>query len=229
MAQLVGRHPLLHDVGPGVVVEVGPIDEPTVRPQARLERGTRGRVQHSGAADRHAGGLQELELLAKRVGGVVVEADDHPRLDADAPALQLVDAVEQIAGQVLPLLGLCERLLVGRLDADAGPCAAGAQVFPEPTGSAARGSRAAIPAIGGNSDRPLRREQCHAGVGLRSVARRATTASHRCSADAKRMLDGYLASITRRLPCGRFGWGPASPSMPRCRSAARLADRRSSR
>ncbi len=56
------------------------------------------------------------------------------------------------------------------------------------------------------SDRPGGRQ--HAGVGLRWVARRARRA-RRSARSCSRL------RRSRRLPCGRFGWGPASPSMPR--------------
>ena len=64
--------------------------------------------------------LDELDLAVEDPLVVVVEAHDHAAPDLHAGVLDAVDLLEQrpARADVLELLGLAQRLLVGALDAD---------------------------------------------------------------------------------------------------------------
>ena len=89
--------------------------------EAFVEGGAGDGGQHVDHGQRDARGLDEALLEVEHGVVVGVEADDHAAPDLDAQVLDAAHLVQQgavLVRQVLDLLGLAQRVLVGGLDAD---------------------------------------------------------------------------------------------------------------
>ena len=95
--------------------------EPALGGQPVVQRRLGDRREHADHREGDPRLLDELAIWASKIGlVVVVETHDHAAPDLHAGVLDAVDLLEQRAARadVLELLGLAERLLVGALDAD---------------------------------------------------------------------------------------------------------------
>ena len=81
------------------------------------------RVPRRGLQQPHHGGhdpafLDEIHLLLKDRGRIVIKTDDEAALHLEPGALELLDALHQVAALVLVLAAFSQAVFVGRLDAD---------------------------------------------------------------------------------------------------------------
>ena len=85
---------------------------------ALVQARSRRRLQQPHHGRHDAALLDEIDLLLKDRGRIVVKADDEPALHLETGALEPLDALHQVAALVLGLAAFDQAVFVGRLDAD---------------------------------------------------------------------------------------------------------------